>query len=463
MIADDVGGATTSAPRRSLRHDPALALTESVSRLAELIGSAQHCVFVTGAGISTNAGIRDYRGPNGVWTEARAAGLVVGEPGERTRTGKSPPKPLPWDEAMYRSLPAASPTLTHRVITQMACAEPPLVQHVITQNEDGLHLRSGLPPVRLSELHGNAFVELCGCYASGDSDSDLGSSSSSSSSSEGEGEGEGGGDKASAVERTEEAERSEARRLRPAGCGAAIVRDFVTYYGETYARLNAAGRHVTSRGCPHCRPAPSPRGADEGSGSGGASPMQGIGWLLDSTVDFGEVPGGFPWGRNPVHNVPAAKHHMLRADLVVAWGSSLGVLANYFDPWCPSSKWAKPLPHGLRPAAPLAAAAEAAPAPACAGKRIRRGGRGGAGDARSRKPSSPCRLVVINRGKAVDEELAALKIDADVDDVAVELHRLLGLPPPPPYRPEEDPLFRRAMAPREGEPAAPWRFAPAGD
>ena len=43
-----------------------------------------------------------------------------------------------------------------------------------------------------------------------------------------------------------------------------------------------------------------------------------VGVLLDSTVDFGESPGGFPWGANPVHNVAAAKWHMQRADLVVA-------------------------------------------------------------------------------------------------------------------------------------------------
>ena len=56
------------------------------------------------------------------------------------------------------------------------------------------------------------------------------------------------------------------------------------------------------------------------------------------------MPGGFPWGTNAVHNVAAAKRHMQLADLVVVWGSSLSVLANYFDPWHPDSRWAKPPP-----------------------------------------------------------------------------------------------------------------------
>ena len=50
--------------------------SRQVRRLAELITSARHVVFCTGAGVSTNAGIRDYRGPNGIWTEAAALGTL---------------------------------------------------------------------------------------------------------------------------------------------------------------------------------------------------------------------------------------------------------------------------------------------------------------------------------------------------------------------------------------------------
>ena len=113
-----------------------------VATLAALIEESRHCVFCTGAGISTNppAGLRDCtpakpamatpnvltacrvhmptdRGPDGIWTEAKASGLVSGEPG-----AKGAPVDCPWDEAMYQRMPQALPTLTHRAIT--LCAPP---------------------------------------------------------------------------------------------------------------------------------------------------------------------------------------------------------------------------------------------------------------------------------------------------------------------------------------------------
>jgi len=374
------------------RRPAALDLEDSIDLLASLMRGASHVVFVTGAGLSTNAGIRDYRGPDGIWTEALAKGLVAGEPGSRANEATPPP----WDPAMYRLLPAAAPTLAHRAIALLVARGR--VAHVITQNEDALHLRAGLDPGRLSELHGNAFVEVCGGYASGDSDGDMGDADSSSSSSDDD-------DDAGA--------RARDRKRRPAGCGAAVVRDFVCYHGDTYAKANAAGRHVTRRACPRCRPlAP-----DAPPGAAAA----GRGWLLDSTVDFGESPGGFPWGRrNTVHNVDAAKESMRRVDLVVAWGTSLSILANYFDPWDRASKWArKPL-------------------------RLARG--------------KKCALAIVSRGRTFDEDLAALKIDDDVDAIFAGLLARLDLPTPPPYDFDADPFVRTAVPCTHD---APWTFATA--
>ena len=374
--------------------------------------------------MSTNAGIRDYRGPNGIWTEAVQAGVIAGEPGEaKNRLVESP-----WDEAMYQMLPAAEPTFAHRAVTMLATAPAtpggePLVKHVISQNEDGLHLRSGLSPGRLSELHGNAFIEVCGRLAS-DSDSDLGSSDDSSDDED--------DDAAAAIDA---AAKAEARGNRSPGCGAAIVRDFVTYYGETYRRSNAAGRHVTGRACPNCRP--------DGAPPPASGPAKGAGWLLDTTVDFGEAPGGFPWGTNEVHNVAAAKHHMQRADLVLVLGSSLSILANYFRPWYKHSKWAKAPPAGLRLGPD--------------GETAARGGDDDPPGKRKSKGVPPvCKLAIVTMGDALDQELAALKIEADVDTVMKELLRLLGLATPQPYRADADGLWSRVLPAKPDEPRAPW-------
>ncbi|KAJ8441007.1 hypothetical protein Cgig2_021371 [Carnegiea gigantea] len=99
---------------------------------------SKHLVAFTGAGISTSCGIPDFRGPKGIWT--------------LQRQGKGiPDASLPFDRAM--------PSLTHMALVELEKAG--ILKFIISQNVDGLHIRSGIPREKLAELHGNSFREVC--------------------------------------------------------------------------------------------------------------------------------------------------------------------------------------------------------------------------------------------------------------------------------------------------------------
>ncbi|XP_057949172.1 NAD-dependent protein deacetylase SRT1 isoform X4 [Malania oleifera] len=118
--------------------DPPLILQQKIERLALMIRKSKHLVAFTGAGISTSSGIPDFRGPNGIWT--------------LQREGKATPEAsLPFHRAM--------PSITHMALVELEKAG--ILKFVISQNIDGLHLRSGIPREKLAELHGNSFMEIC--------------------------------------------------------------------------------------------------------------------------------------------------------------------------------------------------------------------------------------------------------------------------------------------------------------
>ncbi|XP_021287889.1 NAD-dependent protein deacetylase SRT1 isoform X1 [Herrania umbratica] len=118
--------------------DSAHVLQDKIEQLAKLIQKSRHLVVFTGAGISTSCGIPDFRGPKGIWTLQRE-----GKP--------LPEASLPFHRAM--------PSMTHMALVELEKAG--ILKFVISQNVDGLHLRSGIPREKLAELHGNSFMETC--------------------------------------------------------------------------------------------------------------------------------------------------------------------------------------------------------------------------------------------------------------------------------------------------------------
>ena len=132
-------------------------LQREASRIAGLLRNSKHCVAFTGAGISTSAGIGDYRGKGGKWTEMDREVLTAKVADELVNpTDESSGKEEDEDGVPYEQL---RPTYTHEALVKLM--EMGLLKHITSQNGDGLHGLSGISPSSLSELHGNVFLELC--------------------------------------------------------------------------------------------------------------------------------------------------------------------------------------------------------------------------------------------------------------------------------------------------------------
>ncbi|HVT55012.1 MAG TPA: Sir2 family NAD-dependent protein deacetylase [Xanthobacteraceae bacterium] len=126
----------------------------AVERLGEMLGASRNAVAFTGAGISTESGIPDFRSPGGLWDNN---------------------KPIPFDEflesqemrneawrrkfAMEDQFRAAKPTRGHRALAQWIANGK--MSAIITQNIDNLHQASGVAAEKIIELHGNGSYATC--------------------------------------------------------------------------------------------------------------------------------------------------------------------------------------------------------------------------------------------------------------------------------------------------------------
>ncbi len=125
-------------------------LNERIDTLVNWMAQAKYLVVFTGAGISTESGLPDFRGPDGLWT--------------RRDKGLPPPTGVDWTQV--------EPNQAHLAVAELQ--NMGILKFLITQNVDNLHLRSGIKPELIAEFHGNITKLRCtSCAEQVDSFPDL--------------------------------------------------------------------------------------------------------------------------------------------------------------------------------------------------------------------------------------------------------------------------------------------------
>ena len=131
----------------------------SDSRLADVaawVRAARRIVVLTGAGISTDSGIPDFRGPDGIWTRDPRAerlsniGYYVADASIRRES---------WQRRLAHPAWAATPNAGHVALARLE--RTGCLDTLITQNIDGLHLAAGTSAERLIEIHGSMRESVC--------------------------------------------------------------------------------------------------------------------------------------------------------------------------------------------------------------------------------------------------------------------------------------------------------------
>ncbi|MEK6286335.1 MAG: Sir2 family NAD-dependent protein deacetylase [Acidobacteriota bacterium] len=125
-----------------------------IDELKKMLAASKRAVVFTGAGISTESGIPDFRSPGGIWTKYQPIDFREFMSSDEARRET-------WRRKMAvdKSISQAEPNRGHRAIAQLVAQGR--VSSVITQNIDGLHQRSGVPDEQVIELHGNGTYAAC--------------------------------------------------------------------------------------------------------------------------------------------------------------------------------------------------------------------------------------------------------------------------------------------------------------
>ena len=124
------------------------------SELIDLIAASNRIVFFTGAGISTESGIPDFRSPGGVWSKMQP---IMFQDFVRSADARKES----WDRAFsgVTGWTGASPNAGHYAIAELINSGK--ASSVVTQNVDNLHQDAGVPDDKVIEVHGNATYAAC--------------------------------------------------------------------------------------------------------------------------------------------------------------------------------------------------------------------------------------------------------------------------------------------------------------
>jgi NAD-dependent deacetylase len=129
-------------------------MPDDAAALADLLRASRRVIAFTGAGISTESGIPDFRSPGGIWTKMMPVQYqdYLSDPEARR---------ISWQRRfeMEDTWNAVKPNAGHRAIAELVAQGR--VSHVITQNIDALHQASGVPDGQVIELHGNTTYAKC--------------------------------------------------------------------------------------------------------------------------------------------------------------------------------------------------------------------------------------------------------------------------------------------------------------